>query len=238
MPINIEISNEDIIEQIKSSYQYSEILKQVTIRKIIESESKRVGIQITKKELQGAADDFRIKNGLTSARNTQTWLDINHFSLDDFEEVIRTELLTSKLKHIIIQDKVEEYFCRNASDFDRAVLYEVIFNNKELANELFYAVKASEIRFQDVVNRYMTDIELKRKGGYIGEIQRKDLDKTFSSVFADFMCPKVLKPIPTKLGFHLIWVEEVIKSSLDLNTYAEIANYLFKQHLKNRAEEI
>mgnify|MGYP003536407249 FL=1 len=152
MSIDLEISNEDILEQLKLSQMMPAIREQILVQRIVEDEAERAGIQSEVSELQAAADRFRAQNKLTSAKNTQMWLDLHQLSLDDFETIIELQLLGNKLKEVVLGDRVEKYFYQHQLDFDRVVLYEVILKDKELATELYYAVREGEIKFGSPAN--------------------------------------------------------------------------------------
>ncbi len=237
MTINTEISNEDILEQIKLSCQVPELTEQIVVRRIIQEEAEKAEIKLGVSELQAAADDFRAKNGLTSAKSTQMWLSINQLSLDEFEGIIRLELLSKKLKEVVISEQVEKYFYQHQLEFDRVALSEVILENKELAMELYYVVREGEMRFQDIAGQYIKDVDLRRKGGYLGERQRKDLSPEMFSVFSAANPPQVIKPIASAQGFRLLWVEEIIKAELDEKMYGEIQNQLFEEYLRNKIKD-
>jgi parvulin-like peptidyl-prolyl isomerase len=238
MAISTEISDADILEQVKISRKMPEITEQIIMNRIIREEAEKAGIKVEVKELQEAADDFRARNNLIRAKSTQMWLKMNHLSLDEFENIIRLELLSNKLRNFIVSDKVEKYFYQHQLDFDRAALYEVVLESRELASELYYAFREQEVTFQYIANKYIRDIELKRKGGYLGEIERKDLNREFLSVFSINELPRIIKPITTSVGTHLILVEEIIKAKLDQDTYQRIENYLFTEYLKAKLKDM
>lgn len=235
MAISTEISDADILEQVKISRKMPEITEQIIMNRIIKEEAEKANLKVDVKELQEAADDFRARNKLIRAKSTQIWLAMNHLSLDEFENIIRLELLSSKLKDLLILDKVEEYFYQHQLDFDKVVLYEVVLENKELATELYYSVREGELKFQDIASKYIKDVELRRKGGYLGSVVRKDLDIALLSVFSITSFPQIIKPISTALGFHLIWIEEMIKATLDEKVQNEIKTQLFNEFLISKA---
>jgi parvulin-like peptidyl-prolyl isomerase len=234
MSIDFNITTEDILEQLKISRKIPEIMEQIVTRRIVQAEANNIGIKVEIPELQDAADLFRANNRLISAKITQQWLEINQLSLDEFETIIHLELLSDKLKNAVLADKVEQYFYQQQLDFDRVAMYEVILDDKELATELYYAIREGEIRFPDVAAKYIKDPELKRKGGYLGKMGRKDLSQGLRSIFSITSYPQVIKPISTAKGFHLIWVEEIIKATLDESTYQEIQSQLFTEFLSDK----
>jgi parvulin-like peptidyl-prolyl isomerase len=237
MVISTEISDEDILEQVKISRKMPEITEQIIINRIIRDEAEKAGIKVEVKELQEAADDFRARNKLIRAKTTQMWLEMNRLSLDEFENIIRLEILSNKLRDLVTVDKVEDYFYQHQLDFDRVVLREIILENKELATELYYSVREGELKFQEVADKYIKEVELRRKGGFLGSFRRKDLNPVLVSVFSITSYPQVVKPIPTALGFSLIWVEEIIKATLDDEVQKEIQSQLFKVFLISKISE-
>jgi parvulin-like peptidyl-prolyl isomerase len=232
MPIDANITTENILEQLKISRKIPEIIEQILTRRIVRAEAEKLGIKVEIPELQEAADLFRAKNRLISARITEKWLEINQLSLDEFETIVHLELLSDKLKQVVLKDKVEQHFYQHQLDFDRVVISEVILTNKELATELYYAIREGEISFQDVAIKYITDPELKHKGGYLGQIKRKDLNSGLRSIFSVTSYPQVVKPIATAQGFHLIWLEEKIDAKLEPDIYEEIQSQLFTEFLR------
>jgi parvulin-like peptidyl-prolyl isomerase len=238
MSIDANITTEDILEQLKISRKIPEIIEQILTRRIVRAEAEKLGIKVEIPELQAAADLFRAKNRLISARITEKWLEINQLSLDEFEMIIHLELLSDKLKQVVLTDKVEQHFYQHQLDFDRVVISEVILTNKELATELYYAIREGEISFQDVATKYITDPELKRKGGYLGQIKRKDLNPGLRSIFSVTTYPQVIKPIATAQGFHLIWLEEKIEAILEPAIYEEIQSQLFTEFLRDKATSL
>jgi parvulin-like peptidyl-prolyl isomerase len=238
MSIDTNITTENILEQLKISRKIPEIIEQILTRRIVRAEAENLGIKVEIPELQEAADLFRAKNRLISARITEKWLEINQLSLDEFETIVHLELLSDKLKQVVLTDKVEQHFYQHQLDFDRVVISEVILENKELATELYYAIREGEISFHDVATKYITDPELKRKGGYLGQIKRKDLNTGLKSIFSATSYPQVIKPIATAQGFHLIWLEEKIEATLEPDIYEEIQSQLFTEFLRDKATSL
>jgi parvulin-like peptidyl-prolyl isomerase len=237
MGINTEITNENILEQVKMSLKISNITEQIFTRRIIETEGQKAGIKIEVSELQSAADSFRVKHKLGSADRTQSWLDLNQISIDDFEGVIRLELLSEKLADHILAEEVEKYFYQHQLDFDRAVLSEIVLEDKALAMELYYSIREEEVQFQDVAKKYIKDKEQKYTGGYLGALRRKDLHIEASSIFAVNSWPQIIKPVTSAQGIHLVWIEEIIKAELDPKIHKEIKSQLFGEFLKDRLKE-
>ncbi|MEH1764923.1 MAG: peptidylprolyl isomerase [Nostoc sp.] len=233
----ITITNEDILQEVKLSCKIPEIVEQIIHRKVIIAAAEVAGIKVEVEELQKAADQIRLANKLDSAEDTWKWLDKHGLSIDDFEEIAYISLISGKLVKHLFADKVEPYFFENQLDYVGVVMYEVVLDDEDLAIELFYTIKEGEMSFYDVAHKYIQDVELRRKGGYLGIVRRQDLKPEISAAVFTAKPPEVLKPIVTSKGIHLIFVEEVIQASLNQNLYQKIATNLYFGWLKVQSQQ-
>ncbi len=235
---SITITGEDIFHQVKLSCGIPEIIEGIVTRKIIAATAENAGISIETEEVQKAADQFRFMNKLQSADETWAWLQKYSLSLDDFEELVYTNLLCDKLVQHQFADKVEPYFFEHQLDYVAAVIYEVILEDKDLAMELFYALTEGETSFYEIAHQYIQDPELRRSGGYRGKVLRQDLKPEISAAVFAAKPPQLLKPIVTSKGVNLILVEEIIQPELDEKWRSQIMSDLFSEWLKQQIEKV
>lgn len=238
MSNKITITQEDLFHTVKINCQIPDLIEKFISRKIIEEEAQKLGIIIEVKELQEAADKFRFMTKLDTAQATNEWLENNQLSLDDFEEIMEFNLISGKLMQELFADKVEPYFYQNQLNYMGAILYEIVIDDPDLALELFYIVNGKEMSFFDVANQYISDAEMRRKCGYLGLVNRKDLKAEISPVVFAANPPQVLKPITTSKGHHVIWVDEIIKPELDDKLRFQIMSDLFSEWIKQQITQI
>ncbi len=236
MTQTITITNEEIINEIKLSCKMPEIVEQIITRKAIENAAKEAGIEVTNEALQQTADALRLMSKLETADDTWEWLEKFSLTLDDFEQIAYTNFISGQLANHLFADKLERYFFEHQLDYAGAALYEVVLDDEDLAIELFYAIKESEISFHNVTCQYIEDKELRRKGGYKGIVHRKDLKPEISAAVFAAKPPQLLKPIVTSKGAHLILVEELIQPNLDDKLRAMILSDMFSEWLKQQIE--
>ncbi|MDK2410093.1 peptidylprolyl isomerase [Aphanizomenon sp. PH219] len=234
----ITITKEDIFQQVKLSCKIPEIVEQFVSQKVIIAAAEEAGIKAENEELQKAADLLRLMNKLTSAEDTWKWLEKHSLSIDDFEEIVYSSIIFGKLSQHLFSDKIEPYFFENQLDYVGVVMYEVVFNDEDLAIELFYAIKEGEMSFYDVAHKYIQDVELRRQGGYLGVLRRKDLKPEISAAVFAATPPQLLKPILTSKGVHLIFVEEIIKPELDDKLRRQIFTDLGLNWLKQQVNQV
>ncbi len=234
----ITISQADLLQQVQLSCQIPILIEGIISRQIVIEAAKQAEIKIETEELQQAADQFRLINKLQNADETLTWLQQHHLSLDDFEKIVHTNLLSEKLAQYLFADQVEPWFIEHQLDYWGAILYEVILDDVDLAMELLYGIQEQEMTFYEVAHQYIQEPELRRIGGYRGLQYRHHLKPEISaSVFAS-QPPQLLKPILTSEGVHLILVEEIVQPQLDERLSAKILSALFSQWLKQQVESV
>ncbi|MEH1804819.1 peptidylprolyl isomerase [Nostoc sp.] len=238
MSQTITITNEDILSQVKLSCKIPEFVEGILTRKVIENATVKAGIKIENEEIQKVADQMRLMNKLISAEDTWVWLQKHGLSLDDFEEIAYTSLISGKLAKHLFADKVEPWFFEHQLNYIGVAMYQVVLDSEDLAIELFYCIKEGEMNFYDVAHKYIQDTELRRQGGYRGIVYRKDLKSEISAAVFSAKPPQVLKPIVTSKGVHLILVEELIQPKLDDKLRTNILFDLFSEWLKQQIEQI
>ncbi len=234
----ITISAQDILHQIKLSCQIPSIVEQVVTRKILINAAAEAGIKVEAEELQQAADNIRLISKLKTADETWEWLKKNCLSLDDFEEMVYTNVISGKLAQHLFADKVEPWFVEHQLDYAGAVIYEVVLDDEDLAMELFYALQEGEMSFPEVAHQYIQDTELRRRGGYRGVVRRNEMKPEISPAVFAANPPQVLKPIVSAKGVYLIRLEEVVKPQLDEKLRYQIISDLFQGWVKQQLDRM
>ncbi|AFY49421.1 parvulin-like peptidyl-prolyl isomerase [Nostoc sp. PCC 7524] len=238
MSKTIKISTEDMIEHLKLSCEVPTILEAIATKEIITETAEKLGIEISVTELQQAADSMRLANQLLKAEDTWNWLNKHYISLDDFEEMAKTNLLSAKLANHLFADKVEPFFYAHKIEYTGAVTYEVILDDEDLALELFYALQEGEISFQEIARQYIQNHEIRRAGGYQGIRYRRDFRPEIASAIFAATPPQILKPIITPKGVHIITVEEIITPQLDEQRRMQILRDLFTEWLQQQINAV
>lgn len=233
----LSVSPEEILHQIKLSCQIPSVIEGIATRKIIVATAEELGILVEPEQLQQEADRLRLMNNLLRADDTWLWLQKHSLSLDEFEELAYFNAISSKLAEHLFADKIEPFFVEHQIEYTLAVIYEVILDDENLAMELFYALTEGEITFYEVAHQYIQDTELHHLGGYRGTLSRTVLEPEVSAAVFAATPPKILKPIATSKGIHLIWIEELIQPPLDETLRYKILSDLFSSWLKRQLEQ-
>ncbi|MDB9540655.1 peptidylprolyl isomerase [Anabaenopsis tanganyikae CS-531] len=236
MPQILNISTADIIHRLKLSSQVPGLVEAIASQKIIQEVAQKAQITVTPEEVQQQGDNLRLANKLVKAKDTLTWLKKHHLSVNEFEESVYNKILAQKVADHLFSSQVEQFFYQHQLDYVVAITYEIIFDDKDLALEMFYALEEGEISFPEIARLYISEPELRSTYGYQGRRHRKDFrPEIAASVFAATP-PQVIKPIGTAKGVYLIWVEEISQPQLDEQLREKIITELFNGWLKQQLE--
>lgn len=233
-----DIKDRELIYEAKIAGKIPGLVQSILRRNIIAAQIEKAKIEPTAAELQQAADKFRIVNQLETTEATKKWLEDGSFSLDDFEYIVTQDLLAQKLAEHLFGERVEQFFYQNLLDYSGAILYEVILEDRDLAMEIFYSLQEGDLSFADVAHQYIDVLELRRRGGYVGKVGRKQLHPEISAAVFAATPPQLIKPITTAVGVHLIQVEEIITPKLDEQLYQQILTQMFDRWLADKVAEI
>jgi parvulin-like peptidyl-prolyl isomerase len=221
------ISDVDILNEVRLSGQWSKLQESIAARRMLQQIAAEKEVEVTEIELQQAANELRQYYNLQKAEDTWAWLENQGLTLDLFEEMIHATILRNKLADTLFAHQVDSYFASHQLDFTEVALYEVIIEDEDLALELFFSLKEREITFFEIARHYIQDKELSRKGGYRGYLKRMDLSPAIAAAVFAAKPPQILTPITTSKGKHLILVDEIVQPELNPELRKQIIEMLF-----------
>lgn len=227
----------DLLQEIKLSLRIPSIIEEVVSRQIVSRVAQQIGIHVEADDLQRAADRFRLKNKLSSAEETFAWLQQYQLSIEDFESLIYSKVLTSKLSRHLFESQIDDYFSMHKDAYIEAVFYEVIVPEVEHGYDLFQSLEASKITFDQVVDRYAQDPEIRRSRRYRGKLYLANLDSAIAKTIAHAVPPQILAPIVVNNQAHLIYVEALLRPDLTDELRDQIRSHLFTAWLKEKIEQ-
>lgn len=232
------ISIPDIITSIKLSCQIPSIIEAIAFKTIITETAREAGVEVTPDEIQQEGDKLRLEKKLVKAKDTWSWLEKHQLSVKEFEELVQYKALSRKLANHMFSPHVEKYFYDHRLDYEKAATYEVIFEDRDLALELFYAIEEGEVTFAEIARQFIQEPEPRRAGGYQGMRRRKEFRPEIAAAVFAASAPSILKPITITKGVYLIWVEEIIQPELNEELREKIISELFSEWLKQQKQAL
>jgi len=232
----IDINSDEITSQVKLSCKLPEIMEEIVKRKLILEAAVELGITVNNNEIQQTADSIRLSHNFLTSEDTFVWLEKYALSIEDFERIAYYSLISQKLATYLFADKVKPYFLENKLIYTSILMYEIIVEDKDLADNLFDLIKEEKKSFFDLARKYIQDVDLRRQLGYKGIVKSTDLAPEFLAPLLEAKPPQILQPIYSAAGHHLILVDEIITPTLDDFLYNQILLDLFNHWLKQRVQ--
>jgi hypothetical protein len=229
MSRKITLTHLDLLQQAKYRYQLPDLVTVARQHQVVLHAAETEGIVISAEELQQSADRLRIEHRLLSAKDTLSWLDRYHFSIDDFENLAYITLVRSRLSDRMFCDRVMTHFVDQQLEYVRATIYEIVLPEYELAMELFYALQEQEMDFLAVLHEYVPQPRPR-------SVRRRDLLPEISALVFAATPPTLLRPIRTPKASHLIYVASVVQAELTDEMRSQIQAELFDQWLLAQSE--
>ncbi|MBD2776836.1 peptidylprolyl isomerase [Iningainema tapete] len=211
-----------------------EILRQYTIEQEIQT---REDIDISPALTEQAIIDFRLKNQLTDPQQFQEWLKNNGTDYATFHNSVNLNFKIEKLKEVITQPKLPEYFIERKIYLDRVVVSRIIVNNRELAEELHAQIEEGA-SFEQLAREYSLAQD-KIVNGMMGPISRGTMpDKLRAAI--DVANPgDLVGPIEIEESYGLFRLEQFLSASLeDTQLKQALENELFEKWLAEKIQKL
>lgn len=192
------------------------------------------GIAVSDEELQKAADDFRATRELHDTASTEAWLAENHLSYVDWESLLEQQILKSKLREALTQNKVDQHFAEQGLSFDAASISRIVAKTEDVAKELRAQLIEDDADFHALARQHSIDQATKLAGGYAGKVQRTMLPAAVEASVFGGKPGKVIGPVKTDDGWELIKIESLHPATLDDSLRETIKAQLFTEWLSER----
>ncbi len=234
----IDIQADNIIVFLKQELTFHTVCRQLTNKMIIHANAQERGITVTDDEVQAEADRLRRELKLESTQKTLEWLKEKMITTDDWEQSIYDHLLREKMATAMFSQDAAKQFHQSKLDYEKVVLYKIVIDNPQLAQELAYQIEEEEISFFEAAHLHNVEAHHRRNCGYEGEISRWALaPDTAASIFSA-PAKTVVGPLSIETLCALFYVDEFVEPELTEAVHKEICDRLFLAWLDSELQRL
>ncbi|MEC4813715.1 MAG: peptidylprolyl isomerase [Scytonema sp. PMC 1069.18] len=232
------LSIRQAVKYLQASGKLGQFIGDILRQHVIEEEiSNREDISISPALTEQAIIDFRLKNQLTDPKSFQEWLQNNGTDYDIFHSTVASGFKIEKLKAVVTEPKLQEYFIERKIYLDRVVVSRIIVDNRELAEELQTQIDEGA-SFEQLAREYsLADDRV--VNGMMGPVSRGTMpDKLRAAI--DVASPgQVVGPIELEQRYGLFRVEQFLPASLeDTQLKQALQNELFEKWLAEKIQKL
>jgi len=232
------ISVKQAVQYLQISGKLGQFIRDILRQDVIEQEIQaREEVEISPAITEQAIIDFRLKNQLTDQKKFQDWLNNSGTDYNTFHSTVAFGFKLEKLKNLIAEPKLAEYFIERKIFLDRVVLSRIIVDNRELAEELHTQIEEGA-SFEQLAREYSLADD-KIVNGMMGPVSRGTMpDKLRAAV--DVASPgDILGPVELESRYGLFRVEQLLPESLeDTQLKQALQNELFDNWLAEKIQQL
>lgn len=227
---NRTIKEAEIIPQL-ASYQMLPLLWREMI--IDEAIAK---VELTPQQHTNAQQQFDQKHQLDTIAQRVAWGARLGMTQSQVEALATREFLIELFKQKTWEHQLESYFLTNKSKLDKVIYSLLRVTEAEVAQELYFRIKAQEQSFAELAREYSTGPEA-QTGGLLGPVELNMPHPTLAKMLSTSQ-PGQLLP-PTRLGewFVIVRLEKFIGAQLDETMRQQLLHHLFEAWISDQVSK-
>ena len=208
------ITLRECLKYLQTAGKLQGFLGDILRQHLLEQEiANREDLEISPAVIEQAVIDFRLQQQLTDPKVFQEWLNRNGSDYSTFHNQINSNFKIEKLKSVIADAKLQEYFIERKVFLDRVVLSRIIVENQELADELKIQIQEGT-SFEELAQEHSVADD-RISNGMMGPVSRGTMPDTIRAAIDSAEPGDLVGPIEIEQRWALFRVEQVIPATLD-----------------------
>lgn len=214
-----------------ASYQ---MLPQLCRWLIVEKEI--TSINLTQAEKTHALEQFYQKNQLLTPDAIALTLKYYGMNEVQLEDLATRELKIEKYKVTTWGTKLEPYFLQHKSQLDKVIYSLIRVSEEEVAQELYFRIKAGEQTFAECAKQYSQGTEA-QTGGLLGPVPISQPHPEIAQKLAISQVGQLWPPLRIDNWVVIIKLEKLIPAQLDDAMRYALLNHFFETWLNQQIEK-
>jgi parvulin-like peptidyl-prolyl isomerase len=194
-------------------------------------------ITCSPEEIFSAYKAFYHQYQITSDQGRAAWLECNHCSLVQFEDLVLRTIKLDRFKQIKFDRQVDSYFLQRKSQLDRVTYSILQVNNFHLAQELFLRIQEGEATFAELAPQYSSGQET-QTGGLIGPQELSFPHPILAQKLLSLRSGQLADPIQIADCFVVMRLEQYLPAQLDTAMRQRLADELYEQWLQSQLKQL
>jgi parvulin-like peptidyl-prolyl isomerase len=187
--------------------------------------------------IQQAIIDFRMQQKLTDPPSFQEFLNRNGLDAIAFQKQIANNFRLEKLKAVITEPKLQEYFIERKVFLDRVILSRIIVDAEEMAEELKAQIAEGESFERLAQEHSVTDDKL--VNGMMGPVSRGTLPDEIRAKIDAAQPGDILGPLALENRWGLFRLEKQLEASMDDVTMQQsLRNEVFERWMSEKIQKM
>lgn len=234
------ITTAHLLQYLKFNGEFEEIMEKFLSDRITVHIARQQNVTVSDDELQERIDQLRRVQGLHRAKDTLEYIEGMGFTVEEFSEHIRDEILKAKMLDIVCsEEKTDEYFKLNSPQYDTVELRHIIVASEGEARELAAMLEDDPDLFEQMATEHSLAADTAKSGGSLGSVMRGMLAEEIEAKVFNASAGDILGPYESadELTFEIFKVDAMQKAELNTKTKDSIVTTLKREWIKARLGE-
>lgn len=234
------ITTEYLIKYLKFNDEFEDMMEKILSDRIMVHIARQKNVSVTDEELQERIDQLRRVQGLHRAKDTLDYIESLGFTVDEFGDYIRDELLKAKMLDIVCSDAaVSDYFKLNSPQFDTLELRHILVDSEGKARELIAILEDDPDSFEAMAMELSLSADTAKSGGSLGTVMRGMLADELEAKVFNASAGDILGPYASgdSLTFEIFRVDNKQNAELNAKTIDSIKTTLRRDWIQARLGE-
>jgi hypothetical protein len=227
------VTVQDVAVHLKVNGTFRNAIYQVIEAKVVALKCQEFNVRISDNEFHDYADTKRRLLSLSNPIDMNRYCKWHGIVMDQWNDMVRQEILRKKLKERIVTDaEITAFFDNHKDEFKTAYLLRIVCTDHAEAQQVRDQVVNQGEDFSIVARRVSIEKSTRLAGGYLGCIKYGTLPKPIDQAIFSGQPGHVLGPFEQSGYWVLYKIEEVSTPVLDETLKKNISDHLFTQWLK------
>jgi parvulin-like peptidyl-prolyl isomerase len=233
-----EISIRDALRFLQAGGKLQQFIADILRQYVLQNELEtRDDLTIDDAVIQQAIIDFRMQQKLTDPPSFQEFLNRNGLDAIAFQKQIANNFRLEKLKAVITEPKLQEYFIERKVFLDRVILSRIIVDAEEMAEELKAQIAEGESFERLAQEHSVTDDKL--VNGMMGPVSRGTLPDEIRAKIDAAQPGDILGPLALENRWGLFRLEKQLEASMDDVTMQQsLRNEVFERWMSEKIQKM
>ncbi|WP_414528828.1 peptidylprolyl isomerase [Nodularia chucula] len=187
-------------------------------------------IELTPEEKTSTIEQFYQNYQITTKETKASALKQNAMNEAQLETAATRELRIEKFKQATWGQKLESYFLQHKSQLDKVIYSLIRTSDAEVAQELYFRIKAGEQSFAECAKIYSQGAEA-QTGGMLGPVPISQPHQIIAQKLAISQPGQLWPPMRLDEWIVIVRMEKLIPAQLDAAMRSTLLNHLFDNWL-------
>ena len=200
---------------------------------IVQEIKNQTNLEVSGFELEQAIIDLRLQQKLTDSDQFQKWMQREGLDYSTFQQRILLGLKVKKLKKVIAEPKLPEYFQQQKESLEQVDLYCLITEDKSLVQELKNRLINREITFERAAKEYDSKVKFTS-----GIVRRNWLPKEIQDRLKTIQKGELVGPFEIKNDWGILQVQRFLPAELNQQLQQQLEEQIFRHWLAEKINSL